>query len=154
MLDGVMLGGITMNTLKHMLQNGKNGREMAWTYFRQMQKIDAANVRHYTKMLQTCRKESEIDGLMAELDQSGIRPNAGNALDCCEGFSRLVLPVNSTGWCARCVMASDFYYAPQGVRAPRPVHRGWKGLEDGTAQRPAGHFRYRQKPTVRDSYPR
>ena len=81
LVDGVMLGGITMNTLKHMLKQGRTGREMAWEYFRHMQKIDAANVRHYTKMLQTCRKESEIDCLMAELDQSGIRPNAGNAPD-------------------------------------------------------------------------
>jgi cell fate (sporulation/competence/biofilm development) regulator YmcA (YheA/YmcA/DUF963 family) len=79
-----MLGGITMNTLKHMLNQGQSGCEKAWNYFRQMQKIDAANVRHYTKMLQTCRKESEIDCLMSELDQSGIRPNAGNAPDCCE----------------------------------------------------------------------
>jgi hypothetical protein len=77
----VMLGGITMNTLKQMLKQGRPGRDLAWRYFRQMQKIDAANVRHYTKMLQTCHEESEIDCLMAELDQSGIRPNAGTPCD-------------------------------------------------------------------------
>eukprot|EP01043_Picozoa_sp_COSAG02_P022026 COSAG02_NODE_1132_length_14392_cov_7.068910_12_plen_114_part_00 len=93
-----------MNTLKHMLNQGQAGCEKAWNYFRQMQKIDAANVRHYTKMLQTCCKESEIDCLMAELDQSGIRPNAGN-----ERISLFMLVlVSSTDCCARGVFAQRF----------------------------------------------
>ena len=80
LLDGALLGGITMNTLKQMLKLGEHGRAQAWQYFRHMQKIDAANVRHYTKMLQTCNEESEIDCLMAELDESSIRPNAGERM--------------------------------------------------------------------------
>lgn len=117
-----MLGGITMNTLKHMLKQGRTGRELAWEYFRHMQKIDAANVRHYTKMLQTCRKESEIDGLMAELDQSGIRPNAGNAPD----LQQLILAFGCTESAELdgmrvAPLRSDIYYTPQGVRSPRPV---------------------------------
>ena len=79
LIDGATLGGLCMETLKRMLRRRSGGRERAWEYFRCMQKIDAANVRHYTKMLQTCNDASEIDGLMAELDRSGIRPNAGTA---------------------------------------------------------------------------
>ena len=79
LIDGATLGGLCMETLKRMLRRRSGGRERAWEYFRCMQNIDAANVRHYTKMLQTCNDASEIDGLMAELDRSGIRPNAGTA---------------------------------------------------------------------------
>ena len=108
------------------------GRERAWEYFRCMQNIDAANVRHYTKMLQTCNDASEIDGLMAELDRSGIRPNAGTA--------PLVFSAThsvSTD-CSRAAN-SDLHDAAQGLRSPGHVCGGRQRVEDSPAQGSARH---------------
>ena len=92
-LDRRVLGGIMMNTLKNMMRQGQHGRNLAWEYFRQMQQADAANDRHYTKMLQACQNISEIDGLMQDLDQSSTRPTAGaipSVFQCLYLFTQLV----------------------------------------------------------------
>eukprot|EP01047_Picozoa_sp_COSAG01_P062247 COSAG01_NODE_7889_length_3004_cov_25.369363_4_plen_110_part_00 len=77
-LDRRVLGAIMMNALKQMLKQGHRGRTAAWRYFEQMQRTDAANDRHYAKMLLACRDISQIDGLMDNLDQSSTRPTAGD----------------------------------------------------------------------------
>ena len=129
LIDGATLGGLCMETLKRMLRRRSAGRERAWEYFRCMQKIDAANVRHYTKMLQTCNDASEIDGLMAELDRSGIRPNAGTA--------PLVFPLPpATNLAPR---DSDLHDAAQGLRSPGHVRGGRQRVEDSPAQGSARH---------------
>jgi hypothetical protein len=75
-MDTRLMGAIMMNALKRMLGRQQGGKSQAWSYFGIMQKADAANDRHYTKMLQACRSIAEIDELMEDFDRSSTRPTA------------------------------------------------------------------------------